>query len=474
MTAREGESAWALVPWSVDPLVCGFSCIVAEISSLKRVAGFFIRPWLSTDWGEWWGAACDPRNDGCRGAPQGGWGLSAVRWCVARRCRTASASRLPQYGTPAPCPCTRAAGPGPACQNLLTGPSNGAANAVESDSPDAASLPPPSRRPTCVSQRPRGWSQPQGQNEARAASPRGSHRSRPLPDRPAPRRHPGCTPPQPHPGPAPRTPRDSTRMPGALSRFDAHTANRRATAQRSPGLVLTPQDGPSSAYARPPVVRHNTRRGAPREPAHPGRRPPRPQNAREVTEPMRPPRGSQTASPDRCPCLFAPTPTVFRPPIHTPPADAPPQPDLPSRPAPPLPDAPPSPPPGKRPVTPPPLCRRASARADQPLSAPHARSPAHRPRATPSRPSVTSPPAPANYPQSALPPLSARASHPSPHPAPPACPSPCCSIPRRVTGVVHRFGDFFSSTWWGQWSCPDPVHRGGCVDTVLAGQVAGD
>ncbi len=85
---------------------------------------------------------------------------------------------------------------------------------------------------------------------------------------------------------------------------------------------------------------------------------------------MRPPRGSQTASPDRCPWLFAPTPTVFRPPIHTPPADAPLQPDLPARPAPPLPDAPPSPPPGKRPVTPPPLCRRASARADQPPERP--------------------------------------------------------------------------------------------------------
>ncbi len=85
---------------------------------------------------------------------------------------------------------------------------------------------------------------------------------------------------------------------------------------------------------------------------------------------MRPPRGSQTASPDRCPWVFAPTPTVFRPPIHTPPAVAPPQPDLPSRPAP-LPDGLPPPPlPAIRPVPPPLQCRRTPARADQPSERP--------------------------------------------------------------------------------------------------------
>ena len=43
-----------------------------------------------------------------------------------------------------------------------------------------------------------------------------------------------------------------------------------------------------------------------------------------------------------------------------------------------------------------------------------------------------------------------------------------------VTGVVHRWADFLSSTSWGLWSCPDGVHSHPCREGVAAGQLAVD
>lgn len=61
-------------------------------------------------------------------------------------------------------------------------------------------------------------------------------------------------------------------------------------------------------------------------------------------------------------------------------------------------------------------------------------------------------------------------SHPLTHPVDRLRPDILCSISRRVTASLHRFGDFLASTSWGPPSCPELRPQAAWGDDVHAGQ----